>query len=244
MNALIPLGCLCLGVATLSAELHDFKSADGSKSFSGELIAYDAATKTVTVNSQRSTKKFSIDVLSEADQKYVIEQGKLLAVYNNIEISLKEFREDSQKRTSERIEDRVAPCGYYITLNNRSAQDFKNLVVKYTIYYGVQGYLEVDRKIETSSGELTCDLSSNRSQELQTKTVEIVSGKMEPLIENVRRRNKDGSHYMESIVKEPGGRRTDLLQGCVVELWVDGKVVKTITEGKIEENEPEKKEDK
>ena len=62
MNALIPLGCLCLGVATLSAELHDFKSADGSKSFSGELIAYDAATKTVTVNSQRSTKKFSIDV--------------------------------------------------------------------------------------------------------------------------------------------------------------------------------------
>lgn len=243
MKPLFTLGCLCFCVATLSAELHDFKSADGSKSFSGELIEYDPATKTVTVISQRSTKSFSIDLLSEADQKYVIEQGKLLAVFKNIEISLKEFRNDSEKRTSERIEDRVAPCGYVITLNNRSPQDFKGLVVKYTIYYGVQGYLEVDRKIETSAGELTCDLASNRSQELQTKTVDIVSGKMEPLIENVRRRDRDGNYYMEPVVKEPGGRRTDLLQGCAVEIWMDGKVVKTITEGKTEEKDPDKKED-
>jgi hypothetical protein len=186
---------------------------------------------------------FSIDLLSEADQKYVIEQGKLLAVFKNIEISLKEFREESEKKTSERIEYRVAPCGYVITLNNRSAQDFKKLEVKYTIYYAVQGYLDADRKVETSTGELTCDLASNKSQELKTNSVDIVSGKMEPLIENVRRRNKDGNYYMESVVKEPGGRRTDLLQGCAVELWVDGKFVKTITDGKTEEKEPDKKEE-
>ena len=243
MKLLFTIGCLCFCAARLSAESHNFKSADGSKSFSGELIEYDPKTKTVTVISQRKTMNFSIDLLGEADQKYVIEQGKLLAVFKNIEISLKDFREESVKKTSERVEDRTAPCGYVITLNNRSTQDFKNVVVKYTIYYAVQGYLEADRKVETATGELACDLASNKSQELKTKTVDIVSGKMEPLIENVRRRDKDGNHYMESVVKEPGGRRMDLLQGCAVELWMDGKVVKTISEGKTEEKDPDEKED-
>lgn len=243
MKLLFTIGCLCFCITPLNAGLHNFKSADGSKSFSGELIEYDPTTKTVTVISQRNTKNFSIDLISEADQKYVIEQGKLLAVFKNIEISLKEFREESVKKTSERVEDRTAPSGYVITLNNRSTQDFKKFEVKYTIYYAVQGYLEEDRKVETSTGELTCDLASNKSQELKTKTVDIVSGKMEPLIENVRRRDKDGNNYMETVVKEPGGRRTDLLQGCAVELWMDGKVVKTITEGKKEEKEPDEKED-
>lgn len=243
MKLLFTMGCLCFCVTTLSAELRNFESADGSKTFSAELIGYDSKTKMVTVILQRKTQNFSIDLLSEDDQKYVIETGKQLAVINNIVITIKEFSENSEKKTSERVEDRVTPSGYVISLNNRSAQDFKKLEVKYTIYYAVQGYIEPDRKVETLTGDLTYDLASNKSKELNTKTVNIVNGKMEPLIENVRRRDQDGKYYMESVVKEPGGRRKDLLQGCAVELLIDGKVVKTITEGKTAEKEPDKKED-
>lgn len=243
MKLLFIIGCLCFCVTTLSAELHNFKSADGSKTFSAELIGYDPKTKMVTVILQRNTQNFSIDLLSEDDQKYVIEKGKQLAAIKNILITTKKFRGNSEKKTSGRVEDRVAPSGYVISLNNRSAYDFKNLEVRYTIYYAVQSYINSDRKVETLTGELTYDLASNRSKELNTKTVDIVNGKMEPLIENVRRRDQDGKHYMESVIKEPGGRRKDLLLGCAVELLIDGEVVKTVTEGKTEEKEPDKKED-
>ncbi len=124
-----------------------------------------------------------------------------------------------------------------ITINNRSKQNFKNLEVSYTLHYAVQGYLEPDRKAETLTDTLTCNLAPGTSKELRTKTVDIVSGKMEPLIENIRRRDKDGNNYYESVIKELGGRRKDLMEGCVVDLLIDGKIVKTVTDGKIEEPE-------
>jgi len=233
----LTIACLCFSITALSAELHSFKSADGSKSFSGELNRYDPATKTVTVIVERKTQTFQIDLLSEEDKTYVIEQSKQLAITKDIDITLKAFTEKSVKKTSERIEDRVYPRGYVISIDNRSKQNFKNLELSYTIHYSVQGYLEPDRKDENLIDKLTCDLAANTSKELRTKTVDIVTGKMEPLIEQIRRRDEDGKFYYESVIKEPGGRRKDLLETCVVDLLIDGKVVKTVTNGRTEEPE-------
>jgi hypothetical protein len=237
LRTLSTIACLCFSITLLSAEIHTFKSADGSKSFSGELNRYDPATKTVTVLVERKTQTFQIDLLSEEDQTYVIEQGKQLAITKDIDITLKAYTEKSEKKTSERIEDRVYPRGYVITIKNRSKEDFKNLELSYTMHYSVQGYLEPDRKDETLTDKLTCNLAPDSSKELRTKTVDIVTGKMEPLIENIRRRDKDGKFYYESVIKEPGGRRKDLLETCVVDLLIDGKIVKTVTKGKTEEPE-------
>lgn len=240
MNLLRPLltiVCLCVSITALSAELHTFKSADGSKTFSGELNRYDPTTKTVIVIVERKTQTFKIDLLSDEDQTYVIEQGKQLSLIKDIDITLKAYTEQSEKKTAERIEDRVYPSGYVITINNRSKQDFKGLKVSYTLHYAVQGYLEPDRKDETLTDTLTCDLAPGTSKELRTKTVDIVSGKLEPLIENVRRRDKDGNIYNETVVKEVGGLRKDLLKSCEVDLLIDGKIVKTVTDGKTEEPE-------
>lgn len=227
--------CLLLMASGLHAEKHRFESADGTKNFIGELTGYDPKTQMVSVKINRRVQTFKIDLLSEDDQKYVMEHGERLAIVNDLDITLDDFAEKSTKRKKERIEDRVYPSGYEIKISNRSRRNFENLKLRYTIYYGVQGYLEPDRETKTKEGELLCKMVTKLgSTTLRTETVEIVSGKLDPLMENQVLRNPDGSTYVQSVVKEPGGRRKDQLIGCTVELVIDDKVVKTITEGKIQ----------
>ena len=221
--------------SALHAEMHRFKSADGSKDFIGELTGYDPKTKAVSVKIKRRIQTFKIDLLSEEDQKYVIENGERLAVANDIDISLESYTDKYVKKKEKRIEDRIYPSGYEVKISNRSRRTFENLKLTYTIYYGVQGYLKPDRKTEEATGELVCKtLTSLGSTTLRTEPVSIVTGELEPIIDNQVMRNPDGSTYIEPIVKEPGGRRKDQLIGCTVNVLIDGKVVKTVTEGKIQ----------
>lgn len=226
---------LMISTSELRAELYRFESADGSKNFMGELTGYDPKTQTVSVKINRRIQTFKIDLLSRKDQMYVMEHGERLEIANNLNISLESYTDKYTKRKGERIEDRVYPTGYEIKIDNRSKQSFENLKLSYTIYYGVQGYIEPERETKTMSGELLFKfVPALKSTSQRTEPVEIVSGKMEPLFENETVRGPDGTRYTQSVIKEPGGRRKDQLIGCTIKLALDGKVVKTITEGKIQ----------
>lgn len=232
---LFTLVCLCFLTSPLHAEMHRFKSADGSKDFIGELTGYDPKTKMVSVKIKRRIQNFKIDLLSEEDQKYVIDHGERLAMANDIDITLENYTDKFVKKEEDRIEDRIYPSGYEVKISNRSRRTFEDIKLTYTVYYGVQGYLKPERKTEEATGELTLKtLTSLGRTTLRTEPVSIVSGVLEPIMENQVLRNPDGSTYVEPIVKEPGGRRKDQLIGCTVNLIVDGKVVKTVTEGKIQ----------
>jgi len=234
-SILITLVCTCILTLALQAEMHRFKSADGSKDFIGELTGYDPKTKKVSVKINRRVQSFNLELLSEEDQKYVIEHGESLALANDIDISLDSFTDKYVKKKEKRIEDRIYPSGYEVKLSNRSRRTFEDIKLSYTIYYGVQDYLKPERKTEESSGELVCKtLTSLGSTTLRTETVSIVTGELEPVIKNEVMRNPDGSTYIEPIVVQPGGRRKDQLIGCTVNLLIDGKIVKTVTEGKIQ----------
>lgn len=60
-----------------AAPVHTFRSADGSKTFKGQLQGYDAATKIVTVKRENGKMlKFDLQHLHPDDQAFVISGGK------------------------------------------------------------------------------------------------------------------------------------------------------------------------
>ncbi|MEM7699813.1 MAG: hypothetical protein AAF236_15570 [Verrucomicrobiota bacterium] len=69
------IGFLILSLAlSVSAESRTWTSADGSKTFEGELRSYNPDSKQVEVITGGRRLTFSADVLSEADQTYLAEQ--------------------------------------------------------------------------------------------------------------------------------------------------------------------------
>jgi hypothetical protein len=230
--ALAVMALLCLNI---NAELRRFQNAEETKSFFAELTGYDAQTKRVTVRLKTGrTKVFTIDILSEDDKKYVLANGKRLAIGNDIRVSVDDYKEKTKKAYEPLIENRVYPSGYSITLSNRAKKTHTDITINYTLYYAVQGYVKPERKREEKSGTLTCEkITAQGTVTLKTETVDIISGKLDPTYKQVPRTNADGQRYTASVIDKPGGRRKDLLLGCKVDILVDGKVVKTLTEGTI-----------
>ena len=75
-------GAACLMAATLMGvgivSARTWTSADGSKTFDGELVSYDPATGTVGVTQANGrTLKFNQDKLSAADAAFLTQQGRL-----------------------------------------------------------------------------------------------------------------------------------------------------------------------
>jgi len=220
---------------TVWAEERRFQNADETKSFYAELVGFDEPNNRVTVKLKTGRKKtFLLELLSKDDQDYVKENGKRLAVGNDLRVSLKRFQGKSEKRLAPRIVDRVAPCGYTISLNNRANNEFSDITINYTLYYAVQDYLKPERTLQEKSGTLECKkILSRATHALLTETVEIVSGKLEPVITYKTKKDSNGNNYQEAHVDKPGGRRKDQLIGCKVEIVIDGEVVKTETDGTL-----------
>lgn len=234
---------LIIGISTvIRAETRLFRNSDKTKSFSAELTAYDAKAKKVSVRLENGRiQSFSIDVLSAEDQAYVLENANRLAVGNDLAVVLKPFQGDPTKVEKDRISDRIYPSGYTITLSNRSKSAIENLTVNYTLYYAVQGYVEPDRKKQQKSGTLTYKvIPAGVTYPQKTETVDIVSGKLEPLFKDETVQGVDGTRYVERKLVEPGGRRKDQLVGCRVDILVDGKVVKTAGDGNLAHADLEK----
>ncbi len=226
------MALLCLNI---NAELRRFQNADETKSFFAELTGYDAQTKRVSVRLKNGrTQVFTIDLLSEDSKKYVLANGKRLAIGNDIRVSINDFKEKTKKAYEPLIENRVYPSGYKISLSNRAKKTHTNITINYTLYYAVQGYVKPGRKREEKTGTLTCEkITAQGTVTLKTETVDIISGKLDPTYKDVPRTDSQGRRYTASVIDKPGGRRKDLLLGCKVDILVDGKVVKSLTDGTI-----------
>jgi len=229
---LLLLPCLSL---TAIAEMRRFQKADETKSFYAELTGYDTSTQIVTVRLKAGrTQSFKIDILSKDDQAYIKENGKRLGVGNNINITLRRFQGKSEKKVEPLIVNRVSPSGYTITLNNRSKSQYTDITVNYTLYYAVQDYLSPERTPKEQTGTLQCKkIMSKDTVYLKTDTVDIVSGKLDPVISHITKKGQNGQSYQETHVDKPGGRRKDQLIGCKVELLIDGEVVKSELDGTL-----------
>ena len=73
------LSTLCIAVVLMmSADARTWTSADGKKTFEGEMTAYDADAGRVTVDMKGREMTFSINILSDDDIAYIKEEGPKL----------------------------------------------------------------------------------------------------------------------------------------------------------------------
>ncbi len=149
-------------------EQRTFYSADKSKSFDATLTAFDAKKKKVTViSSSGKTKSFSLDVLSEECQKYVLSKKDALAIARYIRLDFDEVK-------GEKSGDAI-PTHYNIEVYNRGKDSIEDVQLKYTLYYS-QGNLNkggTDKK--TTTGSLsTGKIYDADAITLQTQSISIV----------------------------------------------------------------------
>ncbi len=135
----LPLVAL-LAVSPLSEalELRQFKNTDGTKSFTATLANYNPKSKQVTVNMENGrTKRFSIKLLSQEDQKYVLDSLDELAICRSVSVSFKEVKGETTRRKTDLVRTSTTPTAYQIELYNRSDQIIRDLEVRYSFYYCV-----------------------------------------------------------------------------------------------------------
>ncbi len=110
-------------------------------------------------------------------------------------------------------------------------------MAKIYISVDIEGVTGVVHWNETEHGKADYDyfrkIMAKETRTLITETVEIVAGKLEPVISYKTKKDSNGQSYKEAHVDQPGGRRKDQLIGCKIEIVVDDVVVKTETDGTL-----------
>ncbi|BDS05160.1 hypothetical protein NT6N_02000 [Oceaniferula spumae] len=130
------LALIALGLPCSALEQRRFQNADKTKSFQATLVDYNEAGKTVTVTLENGkTSKFSIDLLSPEDQKYVEAQSDVLAVSRSIEVTFTETKGETTRTKSGLVRSSTTPTHYKIMVYNRSDKVVENLKVNYSYYY-------------------------------------------------------------------------------------------------------------
>ena len=124
-----------LAAPALALEKRTFTSADGSKTFEGRLMDFDAKSSTVVVRKGMRNMKFNLALLSEKDREYVKENGNALAAANAIRLDfdLWKGKPDTNKTDSERTT--TTPAGYDIEVRNWTKKNIENVEIQYTIFH-------------------------------------------------------------------------------------------------------------
>ena len=132
------IALLSLTLPCVALEQREFHSSDNSQSFNGQLTDYDAAKKVVTVklkNGKDST--FKLSLLSEDDQKYVLNNQVSLSAIKGLNVTFKEIKEKSTRTEEGLIRTTIAPTYYDVTVYNRSKTPIRELKLNYHYYYCV-----------------------------------------------------------------------------------------------------------
>ena len=154
MKRLVLFICLVAMISGVHAatQYRDFTSADG-KTIRGAIKAYDASTKTVTIErDNKRTSKVPITIFSEADQAYILEwdASKGFSSKNLLKISCddrqiekrkEEATEDIHYTEGEVLKDFLMTVttferiAYEIQFQNMNKSELKDIRMEYRIYY-------------------------------------------------------------------------------------------------------------
>lgn len=130
------LAIVALGIAgSMAEELHEFKSADGSKTFRGLLMDFDAKNSKVKVRHQKGKiMVFKISLLSEADQAYVKKKAPVLAAANGLRLDLDMNRKsDGKKEAGGWLCEKINHT-YDITAENTLSNELGSVDFEYSIF--------------------------------------------------------------------------------------------------------------
>lgn len=135
-------------------EQREFHNADKSKSFTGEAIAYNAKTETVTVLREGGGElTFKLSLLSEDDQAYIQKHSVKLATAGSVRIEMKEYEEERQKTRTDDMRSAITPTGFAVTVINDGDSPLHKVEVDYTIYF-LKDSEDGDGRITEKTGTL------------------------------------------------------------------------------------------
>jgi len=123
------------GSNSAHAEPRKFVSADGEKSFWGELTNYDPKKDKVSARSAKGrTMVFSADLLSEEDRAWVKEQYEIIKVGRNVRINAR-ARHGDRKITKGDSKKSIDTSKFFdIEISNASSEEVSDLTIEYEIH--------------------------------------------------------------------------------------------------------------
>ncbi len=214
--------------AYANQEWRTFNSMDGSRTFKGQLTAYDETSTTVTVlKSDLKRVSFKIDVISEECQKYVLENADKLAPDLNLKVRFEESRDRKGTERSSDTRTTNHESGYTIHINSYSPTLVREAEVEYLMIYRKDS-VKGDHNDIVVKGTDTVEIPPNSSASVETETVELVNFYKEgqPIgggggggCSSGRCGGGGGTVFSKSE------RSRDFLVGCVARVTVNGTVV-------------------
>ena len=176
MKLLATLFAACVSMGLASGEMRTYTSADGKKSFRGELLSYEEKSSKVQVRTSKGrVVTFSEKLLSEEDREFIKSQGPVLQARKSLSVKSKH----ASKRTAKNKPPEGEWCyekydhWYQISVGNSRQKLMKDVEVHYT-FFVERNRREYEGKIEVIEGSATIDLIlANSEEQITTKKVNL-----------------------------------------------------------------------
>ncbi len=166
----------CLPLTSAFGEVRTYTSKDGQKTFRGELIGYDAATKKAKMRLPRGKiMEFQVTLLSKEDQKHVETQAPILQAQKSLSVETKHYskRTGKNKPAQGQWHFEKYDHNYIITIENSRDEMLKDVEVEYTFFIE-RNRREYQNKIEKVTGSGSIDLVlANGTETVTTKSANL-----------------------------------------------------------------------
>jgi hypothetical protein len=134
ITSYIIIAVLGLGSA-FAEELREFKSSDGSKTFRGLLMDFDAKSETVKVRHQRGKIiTFKLAILSEEDQDFVKKKAPMLAAAKGLRVETDMNRKSAGKNEAGTWLCEKINHSYDVAAENTLSKDLGTVEIEYSIF--------------------------------------------------------------------------------------------------------------
>jgi hypothetical protein len=225
MKHILILACsLAIGMAAhAQSPWRTFTSSDGERTFEGRLIAYNAATQTISVqNRQGQTIHFKEDLVTGEDREFVRDNLDKLPPDISLDVRFDRIVERGETNRSGDSRTTNSSGGYKITLRNYTAKHYSDVEVDYLLIYR-KDEIEGRGADQIVRGSETVSLEANRTRDIETQTVSLTN-----FFERGKVSSSSGcSRCPSSNTATRSKRSKDFLVGCVAQIKVNGHVVTT-----------------
>ena len=166
--------CAIFATPAMALEKRTFTSADGSKSFEGRLMDYDAKKGMVVVRKGMRNMKFDLKLLSEKDRTYVEENANALAAANAIRLDFDLWKEKPQTVRTDSERTTTTPAGYEIEVRNWTKKSIQNVEIRYVIFHRKGAEDGPGSVVQTEGSYDITHLFAGRDDVTRTDPVDIV----------------------------------------------------------------------
>lgn len=155
------------------ADLHQFQSADGEKSFYAELLRFDDSKKLVTVRKVSGKEiHFPLAALSEKDQIWLDGQKEILAAGRNLKVNLKGKWGERSTKAGSSSKTITTQRLYNLELSNYGSVALSDLEVTYDVHLFRDDGKGGSRSVQSNTEKISY-LSSGLDRDIKMQPISL-----------------------------------------------------------------------